>query len=192
MIDLAADEIILQIRKGNEEALELLFLLYEIHFLNIEKKMRLIYHYPYSLKEDVRMIIKKTTYESIFLYEMDKSMFFSYWRLLVLQKLHRFFDKEKQMIMIDKQKCDVDFERLDTSDYHFEQDVPTKMYFRDEYQKSLVNINDEYGGQDASIIRMWSEGYDYSEIAKTFNITINKVGYIIYKSIKHLRDKYKS
>ena len=192
MMDLSADELILQIRKGNEEALKLLFLMFEIHFANIEKKMRIIYNYPYNLREDIRIIMRQATHEVIYTYEMDKSIFFPYWRLIVTQRVHRFLEKEKQMIAINNNKYDFDLSRLDTREICDEIDFPTEMYFKDEYQKCLSNIYDEYGVKEANIIMMWSEGYDYNEISKVYNIPSNKVGYIIYKSIKHLRDKYKS
>lgn len=191
MIELSIDEVILQVRKENEEALKLLFLMYEIHFANIEKKMRIIYQYPYNLREDIRIIMRQATYEVVGSYEMDKSIFFSYWRLIVTQRVNRFLEKEKPMIIVNNNKYDFSFDRLDLSQLCEEIDAPTEMYFKDEYQKCIDNLNQDYGNKEANIIRLWSEGYDYNEISRIFNIPSSKVGYIIHKSIKYLKDKYK-
>ena len=62
---LAEDEIILQIRKENQEAKELLFSLYENNFRNIEKKVKYLLRFIGIGLEDLRSIICQETLKII-------------------------------------------------------------------------------------------------------------------------------
>ena len=107
-MELAIDEVILQIRKNNQEAVRLLFSLFEKHFIVIEKKFINSGTTIGYMRSDLRSIVLKETLDALKLYEFDKSNFFSYWKLIVSRRFYNHFESLNNEAKIFKNIYQID------------------------------------------------------------------------------------
>ena len=186
-MELSNDEIILQIRKENREAKELLFLYFEKHIAVIRKLVEKDFSYLGISREDLKYIIFAETLNVIKMYEFDKSVFFAFWKLWMIRYLRNRL-KGSAHTSISGEKIN-----LSLSDYPFEnfynKNNPLEEYIlSDFYRDSLDKVDSFYGNIDKKILKLWSEGFSYEEISQRLNISLHKVTYSIYRSIKLLKE----
>ena len=86
MIELSYDEVILQVRKNNEEALVLLFSLVENYVKYIGKKVIIIDKLVDHSLEDIKMIALSLTRDCVNNYEFNKALFFAYWKIILIRR----------------------------------------------------------------------------------------------------------
>lgn len=189
-MSLTFDEIILQIRKNNIEAIELLFSLLGKHFAVLENKFKSSGAILGYTKQDLRMIMQKETMDVVKLYEFDKSNFFAYWKLIISRKFYNIFESYYSETTVFKNIINIDevFELT----YDNGENVLEKQTLHDLYNDCLDIIHTKSGDDAQKIIILWSEGYSYQEISKIMKISNNKVCYYIQKTIKLLRDTFKN
>ena len=192
MINISLDEIIIQIKKGNEEALKLLFSLYEKHFKIIEKKMMMKYPISGYSREDVEEIIRIYTYEAIKRYDENKAVFYPFWKLLIERKIRDIYEKEYKETIIEKKKISLDNESIGFFSFESNRSSsPIDNYvLKDQYSEMIETVVKECGKKVGKILVLWCNGYSYSEIAKIFNISNAKVNYEIMKAKKILKYYY--
>ena len=164
-MELSNDEIILQIRKENREAKELLFLYFEKHIAVIRKLVEKDFSYLGISREDLKYIIFAETLNVIKMYEFDKSVFFAFWKLWMIRYLRNRL-KGSAHTSISGEKIN-----LSLSDYPFEnfynKNNPLEEYIlSDFYRDSLDKVDSFYGNIDKKILKLWSEGFSYEEISQ--------------------------
>lgn len=186
-MQLSIDEIILQIRKENKEAIELLFSCFEIHFKVLENKLVNSYRVNGINKEDLRIMMMQDTLNIIKRYEMDKSAFFPYWRTIILRNINNYFEKYAFEFNIEENKVSIDQVFLEM--YGKDENTLESYTLHDDYLRYLKLISDTFGEEDGIVLKLWSEGFTYQQIAKMLKIPVSRVGYSVYRSIKYLKNK---
>lgn len=187
---LSDDEIILQIKNGNMEALRLLFSCYKIHFKTLETKMRLRYRFIGYDRYDLINIMMSNMINIIKLYDMNRSSFFSFWQLLETRNLLSLYKQNYQEIKIQSNQVDINDEYVDffinkTHSVDYEKDY----ILCEEYNSQLNLVKDSLGDDFKKVLLMWSRGYKYNEISQKLNIKTIRVNYIIRTSLKLLKEK---
>lgn len=186
---LSVDEIILQIRKENNEAKEMLISLFEPHIAVMIRKFGNDYKYLGYSREDLVSLLQQETLNAVNLYEFDKSAFFPFWKLVVTRMLLGRLKRHKLSIQAEKVKVSLD---STLSENLFNKFDPLDNYIlHDEYENNLSNIGEKLDPLDQKIVKLWSENYSYDELAEMFNLSKARISYIIYRSIKYLREKKK-
>ena len=94
-MNLSYDELVLQIRKGNEEALKLLFFKLEKYFKIYANKVRFEYKMVGFEREDVYSIIKAETMNVIDVYEMDRAAFYPFWDMIIQRVIMHIYYKQE-------------------------------------------------------------------------------------------------
>ena len=84
---LSSDEMILQIRKGNEEAMELLFNYCDIYGNKLLRKIKQNYSFLGIEYEDIKSYLRIKTLEAVDIYDMSKSNFLAVWLIVVGRKI---------------------------------------------------------------------------------------------------------
>ena len=184
---LSDDEIIIQIIKGNEEALRLLFLYYEKHFRKLDIKTRLIRKNDVSSYDDVKSLMMLNMIKIIKQYNKNKSSFFVFWSLLEYRHIVGLYrskieNNEHTLVSLEDWQIETfsnDFTLSTIEDYSL----------HEQYEFQLKKVEDKYGFSCKDIIIYWSHGYSYLEISKICKCDIKKVNYQINKSLEFLRGK---
>lgn len=183
---LEVDEIILQVRKNNQEALGLLFSCFEIHFKVIENKYLFQFKSRGFTREDIRNILMNDIYDIIKIYEFDKGVFFSFWKMIQNQKIIRLFNSSTSCLNDENHR--IDFEELDKIFLEKYTLDPLDNYaLYDDFNAMMNRLENEEGIKTCQILSLWSEGYKYDEIAKMLNVSSQSVAYNINKAIKKLK-----
>lgn len=189
-MELSIDEVIIQYRKGNEEAIELLFLLFGKHFAVLENKFKISGTMLGYTRYDIRNIIQMETIDLLKLYEFDKSNFFAYWKLILTRKFYNLFESYKSETSVFNNIYSID-DNFENIFCNFNEEPLQKYIMRDSYQDCINIVKDNSGNLAQKIIILWSEGYSYQDIARITKMSINQVCYLIYKSLKMIKEKYK-
>lgn len=190
MKEISYDEIILQIRKENAEALRLLFFCFEKHFRIFEKKAIYSYRMSGYAFEDIRRILEVMTVDVIRRYEMDKSAFFAFWKIIVGRRLFDLYEKERFESSVEYNKISLDSELMDFFyDEAYFTDPLQNYIAHDQYADALQRAEDAFGARTSQILRMWSEGFSYGEIAEALRISPSKVNYELSKAIRLVRER---
>lgn len=188
MEELSYDEIILQIRKNNKEAFGLLFSLVEIYMRYQANKMIFSEKVFSHTIEDFSLIARSITIESINYYEMDKALFFSYWKIILMR---RFFDEKekfKKENFYEMNKISLDENLLNYKYFEKGQVLLDSQYdLKEQYRLNIEKIDINFGKKTSKILKLWCEGYSYQEIAKKANVTLSKVNYEVSKAINYLK-----
>ena len=188
MKDISYDELIIRLRKNDEEASELLFLLLENYMRFLSKKMinscRLINHSV----EELMLIGRKITNDSIFGYEFDKSIFFAYWKMVITRKMKDIQNIHENENKIEYEKISLDDDLLKYKYFDKSQIVVMDTYSQNEiFNQSVQQIDNKFGPDTTKILSLWAEGMTYIEISKKLKISLSKVNYEISKAIKYLK-----
>lgn len=187
---LTDDEIILQIRKGNEEALKLLFSCYEIHFKTLEAKMRLKYKFINYDREDFVLIMMENMMNIIRCYNIEKSMFFMFWKLLETRNLLSLYKREYNGLKIFLNQLSIDNPSVSyIANKKHSYDYEEEYMLKESYNSQLSFVDDKFGEESRKVLLMWSQGYKYDEISKQLNMKRVRINYIIRTSLKVLKDK---
>lgn len=186
-MNLSVDELILQIRKENNEAKEMLISHFEPHIAVMIRKYGKDYKYLGYSREDLVSLLQQETLNAVYLYEFDKSAFFAFWKLVITRTLLGKLKRNKLIIQSEKTKVSLD---STLSENLFNKFDPLDNYIlHDEYESNLDNIEKNLDSLDQKILKLWSENYSYEELSEMFNLPKSKISYIIYRSIKYLREK---
>ena len=182
------DEIILQIRKNNEEALELLFVCFEKHFAILENRMLYQYRLRGFSREDLRQIISEDMLKIIRHYEIDKGLFFVLWKKIETRNLLHLFQKNAEIALYEDSENCYDFAILDFLLPEDERNGPLDRYIREaDYHEQLEKIAHSFSAEDAKILRMWSEGYSYEEIAAEYRVPLQRITYLLHRAFVCLK-----
>ena len=170
---LEVDEIILQVRKNNQEALGLLFSCFEIHFKVIENKYLFQFKSRGFTREDIRNILIPYSYGNGFF-------------VIQNQKIIRLFNSSTSCLNDENHR--IDFEELDKIFLEKYTLDPLDNYaLYDDFNAMMNRLENEEGIKTCQILSLWSEGYKYDEIAKMLNVSSQSVAYNINKAIKKLK-----
>lgn len=184
---LSSDEMILQIRKGNEEAMELLFNYCDIYGNKLLRKIKQNYSFLGIEYEDIKSYLRIKTLEAVDIYDMSKSNFLAFWLIVVGRKMTNMLN-EKYRNDFNLQKINVDYDMLENYNYNANENSVKNYELRDSYNKSIDLVEQKYGSLDREILELWAKGYKYNEIAEKFNLTQQKVTITIFKAIKYLKN----
>ena len=184
---LSSDEMILQIRKGNEEAMELLFNYCDIYGNKLLRKIKQNYSFLGIEYEDIKSYLRIKTLEAVDIYDMSKSSFLAFWLIVVGRKMTNMLN-EKYRNDFNLQKINVDCEMLENYNFNANENSVKNYELRDSYNKSIDLVEQKYGSLDREILELWAKGYKYIEIAEKFNLTQQKVTITIFKAIKYLKN----
>ena len=185
---LSDDEIIIQVIKGYEEALGLLFLYYEKHFRKLEIKIRNRCNYTGMDYEDIKMLMMMNIINVIKQYDREKSSFFAFWSLLEYRHIINDFRKKNNDINSVYNVISMDEIGLDYCSYIFNDDSIINDYsIKEEYEKQLELLKDKFSDVERQIIVLWSNGFTYDQISEMLNIKLNNVNYIITKCLSFLK-----
>lgn len=184
---LSSDEMILQIRKGNEEAMELLFNYCDIYGNKLLRKIKQNYSFLGIEYEDIKSYLRIKTLEAVDIYDMSKSNFLAFWLIVVGRKMTNMLN-EKYRNDFNLQKINVDCEMLENYNFNANENSVKNYELRDSYNKSIYLVEQKYGSLDREILELWAKGYKYNEIAEKFNLTQQKVTITIFKAIKYLKN----
>lgn len=184
---LSSDEMILQIRKGNEEAMELLFNYCDIYGNKLLRKIKQNYSFLGIEYEDIKSYLRIKTLEAVDIYDMSKSNFLAFWLIVVGRKMTNMLN-EKYRNDFNLQKINVDYDMLENYNFNTSENSVKNYELRDSYNKSIDLVEQKYGSLDREILELWTKGYKYNEIAEKFNLTQQKVTITIFKAIKYLKN----
>lgn len=188
-MELSADEIILQIRKENEEAIGLLFLCYEKHFKVLETKMLYSYRLMGYSREDLRTILMRETLDILKLYEMDRSAFFPFWKRLGMQKMNHLYQREENESAIESTKVSLDSVFLDYLNSEYSKDPLEKYILKADYEAEIGKMETVFSVECAKILRLWSEGDTYEEISEKTGLSVFRINYLLHKMMLILKKK---
>ena len=192
MIELSYDEIILQVRKNNEEALGLLFSLVENYVKYIGKKMIIVDKLVDHSLEDIKMIGLSLTKDSVNNYEFNKALFFAYWKIVLVRYLNGLKESHQQENKIEYEKKSLDEEMCNYKYYDRSQITLKDSYnLKETYQNCIKKVVINFNERTAKILMLWSEGYSYREIAKRLKISVSKVNYELSKALIFLKNEEK-
>lgn len=179
---LSDDELILQIKKNNLEALELLFFKYEINFNFLIKKMG-NYFKPLNYdKEDLKIIMKTNMLNIIKLYDINKASFSAFWTLMEKRHLIKIYREKNVDIKSSITNTSLDEQKSDFILNKYLVETPLEKYImKDDYNFFINKIEENVGEYYKNILLLWSKGYSYNEIAKLYNITPIQVNNYIQK-----------
>lgn len=179
---LSDDELILQIKKNNLEALELLFFKYEINFNFLIKKMG-NYFKPLNYdKEDLKIIMKTNMLNIIKLYDINKASFYAFWILMEKRHLIKIYREKNVDIKSSITNTSLDEQKSDFILNKYLVETPLEKYImKDDYNFFINKIEENVGEYYKNILLLWSKGYSYNEIAKLYNITPIQVNNYIQK-----------
>ena len=192
---LSDDELILQIKKNNLEALELLFFKYEINFNFLIKKLG-NYFKPLNYdKEDLKIIMKTNMLNIIKLYDINKASFSAFWILMEKRHLIKIYREKNVDIKSSIINTSLDEQKSDFILNKYLVETPLEKYImKDDYNFFINKIEENVGEYYKNILLLWSKGYSYNEIAKIYNITPIQVNNYIQKCfniIKKMENKLK-
>lgn len=175
------DELILMYAKGNEEALGLLFLIYEkkmrFEAYLLEKKMK---DKSFSLQDYIQDI----QMNFIFLlgyYDYTKCKLYSFWINIFKKTCYSHFSSKNPIDCISYDENMIE-----------NKEIKNNLYFHDIYKLELGDalLNLEFEDLIAyKIITLWSNGYSYQEISNLTTLSIAQVNYYIRKAIIYLKDR---
>lgn len=181
---LSDDEIIIQVIKGNEEALGLLFLYYEKHFRILEIKIRKYCYYYDVDYEDIRLMMMENMMEIIKIYDKEISSFFAFWSIVEHRHLLNSFRKiDNTISFVSMDEVGIDFFSYLLS----EDNVISDYSLKEAYQRNLNKIEYFYSDVEKQIVILWSKGYTYIQISEMLKIKLSKVCYIITKCLTFLK-----
>lgn len=184
----SADEIILQIRKENEEAVRLLFSCYEKHFKVLETKMIYSYRLMGYSREDLRTILMKETLDIVKLYEMDRSAFFPFWKRIAMQKMNHLYQKEENESTIESKKVSLDSVFLDYFS-EYSKDPLERYILKADYETEIGKTETSFSIECATILRLWSEGEPYEAIAEKTGLSVFRINYLLHKMMSMLKKR---
>ena len=159
---LSSDEMILQIRKGNEEAIKLLFNYCDIFGNKLFKKIKQTYSFLGIEYDDIKSYLRIETLYAVNIYDMSKSDFLAFWLVVASRRIANKI-REEHLGEYNYQRINAD------------------------YNKSINLVEKKYGSLDKKVLELWAKGYKYAEIAEIYNLTQQKVTIIIFKAIKYLK-----
>ena len=192
MIELSYDEIILQVRKNNEEALGLLFSLVENYVKYIGKKVIIVDKLVDHSLEDIKMIALSLTKDCVTSYEFNKALFFAYWKIVLVRYLNGLKESHQQENKIEYEKKSLDEEMCNYKYYDRSQITLKDSYnLKETYQNCIKKVVINFNERTAKILMLWSEGYSYREIAKRLKISVSKVNYELSKALIFLKNEEK-
>lgn len=187
---LSDDELILQIRKNNLEALELLFFKYENYFIFLIKKMGIYLkslNYEY---DDLKMIMKANMLEIIKSYNIDKSTFLSFWILMEKRHLIKIYRENVVELKTSSNVTSLDSEQTDYLLNKYLVETPLHGYImKDEYNMAIEKIENNIGDFYKNILLLWGNGYSYSEIAEIYHTSTSHINNSIQKCFNLLKRK---
>lgn len=181
---LSDDEIIIQIIKGNQEALGLLFLYYEKHFRKLEIKTRNYRKNNLLEYEDLESFMKANMINIIKQYDSVKSSFFAFWSLLEYRHI---LGKMRVSEMYDFQCVSIEEWNIEKVSLEISENIVSNYSFKEQYNEQLDKIEHRYGLDCKNIIVYWSRGYSYLEISQIFNCEVQKINYEIMKALSYLK-----
>ena len=189
MKELSYDQLILQIRKNNKEAYGLLFSLLENYMRHQANKNIYNLKFVDYTMEDFLLIGKEITIESLDLYEMDKALFFAYWKTIILRKYNDAKERCRKDNFYENNKVSLDENLLNYKYFDEGQILLDSQYdLNEQYAMSMEKIELVFGNKTSEILKMWCEGYSYEEIVRKTKVNYSKVNYEVSKAIKYLRN----
>lgn len=180
-INLYEDEIILMIAKGNEEALELLFSLYETKMRFEANSFSNKFKLPVVDKQDLLQEIKITLYDAILRYNYRNGRFYNYWYLIMNRTILGYLKKES-IPSNDSRKHETYCEGR-----KYDEHVIFNDSLKFDYDLSVKMITNKKDELFSLCMKMWLVGYSYKEISKKLNITMTSVNYHIRKGLEDLK-----
>lgn len=176
MLNIHEDELVLMIAKNNEEALGLLFSIYEkkmrFEAVSFERSNKNIMN-----RDDYYQEMKITLYKILSSYDYKKGKLYTFWLSIYKYPFYNLKNNFESVTFYDET-----FESEDAKDQinnrikHFDAEILLNTLKKEDEQRYLI-------------MKKWSEGYKYEEIAKMFDISISSVNYNIKIGIRFLKDK---
>lgn len=184
VVDLQEDELILMIAKGNEEALELLFSLYETKLKFESVTFGNKFNLPVIDKEDLYQEIKLSLYEAVLKYDFRQGKFYNFWYTLMKRNIFSYLRKEcspsndsRRNEQFDEAKGYLELDFCDSNK------IDSDLYFS--------VFDNEKNQTFSTCLKLWVEGYTYKEISVILNMTIASVNYHIRAGISKMKEKIK-
>ena len=184
VIALQEDELILMISRGNEEALGLLFSLYETKLRFESTTFGNKFNLPVIDKEDLYQEIKLSLYEAVLKYDFRQGKFYNFWYTLMRRNIFSYLKKEcspsndsRRNEQFDEGKGYLDLSFNDSNS------IDSDLYFS--------VFDDEKDRVFSMCLKLWVEGYSYKEISVILDMTIASVNYHIRAGISKMKEKIK-
>ena len=192
MTELSYDDIILQVRKNNEEALVLLFSLVENYVKHTAKKMITIERFINYTIDEIKTIGLQLTKDSINNYEFNKAIFFAYWKIVFVRHLNDLMELHQRENKIEYEKKTLDEDVCNYKYFDKNQITLRDSYdMRETYLDCVKRVEINFDRKTAKILTLWSEGYTYAEISKKLKISVSKVNYELSKALNFLKKQQK-
>ncbi len=184
------DEIILMIHKGNKEALELLFSLYEkkIRFEanQFEKKYSKL---CYSV-DDFYQEISECFINTLFFYDYHIAKFYTYFMCIMNRKINKLCIRDIKRLNYNN-SIKIDFDNVDRR-----LEIDEEVYFSDyesnfRIEKIAEFMKEDFSKERQIAIKMWMVGYSYKEISSYLNLTQQETSILINVGLKKLKNHLK-
>lgn len=182
------DEIILQIRKGNQEAFELLFLMLEKSIKKLENKAIYAYKIKGIERDDIHNLLLNETFKVALKYEMDTGSFFSYWYTIQEHYLIKMYHSYKSKASLNYSETPFEENFLENYPDYVSQELEYSLH--EDYSNQLSLVKSNFGDDAHLLLKLWTEGYSIIELERMFNLSYGQINYLLKKSINFLKKIY--
>lgn len=181
MINIHEDELVLMIAKNNEEAMRLLFLIYEkkmrFEANNFEKRIT-----SYYKSDDYLQELRINFIKILANYDYTKGRLYTFWLANFKYIFYNIDEKKNNLVLFDS--------GAETEYVNSHKEEINKDLLYEELHQKLDELAKE-NFMLYKIVVFWANGYRYEEISKELKISNSTINYYLKKGIEVLKKKMK-
>lgn len=179
-----------EIRNGDDRARNVLLERYKKFAWKLANESKDIYQNLSFSVEDYMSVAYEATLVAMERYTSGPNSFYSYWRLIAINKISKFVRSHRKLAVLDVATIRIDesfnFDNIKVHDSSF-----SDTYFKEEnLTSSILNTmrhSNQFSYQEYRIVSLFLEGYEFKEIAKEMRKSRSTVYYLFQNAVSKLR-----